>query len=52
MLLESIAPLMLQELVNILPKVVGFLRALRFSHKEVDRVVRKNTDREVKSQLL
>ena len=42
-----------KESVNTLPKVVGFLRALRFPPTgKLTGWVRINTDREVKSQLL
>ena len=42
-----------KELVNTLPKVVGFLRALRFPPTgKLTGWVRINTAREVKSQLL
>ena len=53
MLLEPSALLMCNESVNTLPKVVGFLRALRLPPTgKLTGWVRINTDREVKSQLL
>ena len=53
MLLEPSALLMRNGSVNTLPKVVGFLRALRFPPTgKLTGWVRINTDREVKSQLL
>ncbi len=52
MLLEPSAPLMGKESVNTLPKVVRFLRALRFPPTgKLTGWVRIYTDREVKSQL-
>ena len=49
----SATRLMRKESVNTLPKVVGFLRALRFPPTgKLTGWFRINTDREVKSQLL
>ncbi len=50
MLLESSALLMWKELVNTLPKVMGFLRALRFP--PTWKLRRINTDRKVKISIV
>ncbi len=51
--LEPSALLMLKVSVNTLPKVVGFLRALRFPPtRKLTGWVRINTDREVKISIV
>ena len=53
MLLEASALLMRKESVNTLPKVVGFLRALRFPPtRKLTGWVRINTAREVKYSIV